>query len=82
MAHQLDTCDFLDVLEEAVTMGSEVEIDLRHGGQFTDRVRDVVTEGGQEIAVFKDHDRVPLHAIAGARRAQPRKQSYEGKLGQ
>lgn len=82
MGHQLERCDFIDVLEEAAVRGTEVVIDLRHGGQFTDAVRDVVTEDGQEFALFKQHGRLPVHAISDARRAHPREATYEGKLGQ
>jgi hypothetical protein len=82
MGHLIDQCDFVDVLEESAVLGIEVLIDLRHGGQFTDAVRDVVTEDGQEFAIFRDHGRLPLHAISDARRAHPRDPTYEGKLGQ
>ncbi|HVR62135.1 MAG TPA: hypothetical protein VMU50_09560 [Polyangia bacterium] len=82
MGHQLQKCDFIDVLEESAVVGTEVVIDLRHGGQFTDVVRDVVTEEGQEFALFKMHGRLPVHSISDARRAHPREATYEGKLGQ
>ena len=82
MGHIVESCDFLDVLEEAATLGTEVAIDLRDGGHFTDSVRDVVTEDGQDFALFKNHGRVALHAVSDARRAAPRVDSYEGKLGQ
>lgn len=76
MAHLTESCDYLDVLEEAVTLKSGVLIDLRGGAQFTDEVRDVVTEDGQNVAVFAVHGRVPLHDIANARRALPRDDRY------
>jgi hypothetical protein len=82
MGHQIGACDFIDVLEESAVGGTEVRIDLRHGGQFTDVVRDVVTEDGEDFAVFKQHGRMPVHAISDARRAHPREYTYEGKLGQ
>lgn len=82
MGHQVGTCDFIDVLEESAVGGTEVVIDLRHGHRFTDVVRDVVTEDGQDVAVFRSYGRVPIGDIADARRAQPREATYEGKLGQ
>ena len=82
MGHIVETCDFVDVLEEAAVLGTEVAIDLRDGGHFTDTVRDVVTEGGQDFALFKKHGRLALHSVANARRAAPRVDSYQGKLGQ
>jgi transcriptional antiterminator Rof (Rho-off) len=82
MGHIVETCDFIDVLEEAAVLGTEVAIDLRDGGHFTDTVRDVVTEEGQDFATFKNHGRLALHSVANARRATPRVDSYEGKRGQ
>ncbi len=82
MGHTVNQCDFVDVLEESAVGGTEVLIDLRHGGQFTDVVRDVVTEGGQDFAVFRAHGRMAMHTISDARRAHPREPTYEGKLGQ
>jgi hypothetical protein len=82
MGHIVETCDFLDVLEEAAVLRTEVLIDLRDGGHFTDTVREVTTEDGQDFVLFADHGRLALHAVSNARRAQPRVDSYEGKLGQ
>ena len=81
MGHQLDSCDFMDVLEEAAVGKSSVIIDLRGGGHFTDQVRDVVTENGENIAVFAAQGRVPLSGIANARRAEVPQATYDGKLG-
>jgi len=80
MSHVIESCDVLDVLEEAVTLKSAVIVDLRGGGQFTDQVRDVVTEDGENRAVFADHGTMPLHAIANARRALPREDRYTARL--
>jgi hypothetical protein len=82
MGHIVGSCDFLDVLEEAAVLGTQVLIDLRDGGQFTDAVREVITEDGQDLAAFKNHGRIAVHAMSNARRAAPRESSYEGKLGQ
>ncbi|HET6281592.1 MAG TPA: hypothetical protein VFH73_11505 [Polyangia bacterium] len=82
MGHIVGACDFLDVLEESAVLRSAVLIELRNGAHFTDTVRDVVTEDGEDFALFHDHGRMPLHAISDARRAHPREATYEGKLGQ
>jgi len=82
MGHIVEKCDFLDVLEEAAVLGTEVVVDLRDGGHFTDHVREVITEDGQDFALFKTHGRLGVHTMSDARRAAPRIDSYEGKLGQ
>ncbi|HET6147888.1 MAG TPA: hypothetical protein VFH68_10180 [Polyangia bacterium] len=82
MAHIVEKCDFLDVLEEAAVLGTQVVVDLRDGGHFTDNVREVITENGQDFALFKTHGRLAVDALSAARRAAPRIDSYEGKLGQ
>ena len=82
MGHIVEKCDFLDVLEEAAVLGTEVLVDLRDGGHFKDGVREVITENGQDFALFKAHGRLPVHTLSAARRAAPRIDSYEGKLGQ
>lgn len=81
MAHLIEQCDFLDVLEESVLLKSAVSIELRGGGRFVDRVRDVVTEEGQDFALFVDHGRIPVRSISSAARAAPPVASYDGKLG-
>ena len=82
MGHLVEACDFLDVLEESAVLKSPVIVELRHGERFTDHVRDVITEEGQDFAVFANHDRIPLHAIADVIRAHPPESTYAGKLGQ
>jgi transcriptional antiterminator Rof (Rho-off) len=71
MGHQIDRCDFLDVLEEAAVLHRPVLVELREGTVFEDRVRDVVTELGEDFAIFVDHARVPVSDIAHCRRASP-----------
>ena len=46
-------CDFIDVLEEAVTRRRPVGVQLRAGETFIDQMMDVVTEAGTEFAVFR-----------------------------
>jgi Rho-binding antiterminator len=64
-------CDFIDVLEEAVLRHQPVEVHLRGGEAFTDEVVDVVTERGDDFAVFKSHERVPVGDILSVTRARP-----------
>jgi hypothetical protein len=71
MGYPLDRCDFLDVLEEAAVLHRPVEVELRAGTIFKDRVRDVVTEGGEDFALFEEHARIPLSEIADCHRAPP-----------
>ena len=82
MAHLIEQCDFLDVLEESAVLKTPVSIELRGGGRFVDRVRDVVTEDGQDFALFVDHGRIALRSLSSATRAAPLLPSYDGKRGQ
>lgn len=61
-------CDFLDVLEEAVLRRRPVAVQLRAGDAFTDEVVDVVTEQGDDFAVFRSHARVPVGDILSVSR--------------
>lgn len=61
-------CDFLDVLEEAVLRHRPVAVQLRAGDAFTDEVVDVVTEQGDDFAVFRSHARVPVGDILSVSR--------------
>jgi hypothetical protein len=63
-------CDILDVLEESVTTGRSVAIELSGGTQFVDLVREVITTGGEDFAEFKDHGRLAVTDIRSATRAQ------------
>ncbi|ADO70752.1 hypothetical protein [Stigmatella aurantiaca] len=64
-------CDFLDVLEEAVTRGRPVAVQLRAGETFIDQLLDVLTENGDEFAVFRQHDRVSIGEISAVSRPEP-----------
>ena len=70
MGHIMDSCDFIDVLEEAVTTKRPVNIELKGGRSFTDHVRDVVTEAGADYVDFRDHGRLALADIRSAARAE------------
>jgi transcriptional antiterminator Rof (Rho-off) len=56
-------CDFLDVLEESVTLQKPVTVTLRDGKSFADQVQDVVTEGGEDYVNFASQGRVPVTQI-------------------
>ncbi|MFP2909355.1 hypothetical protein ACLESD_30795 [Pyxidicoccus sp. 3LFB2] len=64
-------CDFIDVLEEAVLWRRAVSVQLRAGDTFTDQVVDVVTEQGDDFAVFRSHARVPVGDILSVTREPP-----------
>jgi Rho-binding antiterminator len=63
-------CDFIDVLEEAVLRRQPVAVQLRAGGSFIDAVVDVVTEQGEDFAVFRSHPRVAVGDILAMTRAE------------
>lgn len=68
---EVGRCDFLDVLEEAVLKHRPVAVQLREGEAFIDLVVDVVTEQGDDFAVFKSHERVSVGQILAVTRAGP-----------
>ncbi|QRK04525.1 hypothetical protein JQX13_30240 [Archangium violaceum] len=68
---EVGRCDFLDVLEEAVLKHRPVAVQLREGEAFIDLVVDVVTEQGDDFAIFKSHERVSVGRILAVTRAGP-----------
>jgi Rho-binding antiterminator len=64
-------CSFIDVLEEAVLVHRAVAVALRDGTRFIDVVTDVVTESGEDYAVFRSRERVAVTDIAATTRADP-----------
>ncbi|MBZ4417233.1 hypothetical protein [Myxococcus sp. RHSTA-1-4] len=64
-------CDFIDVLEEAVLRRRPVAVELRAGDTFIDQVVDVVTERGDDFAIFRSHARVPVGDILSVTRESP-----------
>jgi hypothetical protein len=80
VGHQLDGCDHLDMLEESAVTRRRVAVMLRGGTRFVDYVRDVVTDGGQNLAVFHDHGRVALDDILECRHVEPLESTYDHKL--
>jgi hypothetical protein len=70
MAHLIDRCDILDLLEESVTTGRAVRVEVEGKKEFVDRVRDVITANGEDFAEFRDHGRLPVSEIRRCARAQ------------
>lgn len=81
MGHRIDRCDVLDILEEAAVAQGPVAVQMNGGDGFTDEVREVVTEAGEDYAVFKDHQRVAVSEIFAASRVEPPQRGYDGKSG-
>ncbi|MBX5483333.1 MAG: hypothetical protein IRZ16_16045 [Myxococcaceae bacterium] len=69
--HLVDTCDFLDVLEEAALKKSKLTVTLLDGRTITDQVTDVVTEGGRDYVQFLHHERIAVQDIKDLRKARP-----------
>lgn len=62
---QLDRCDALDLLEEAVLTRRPLTITVEGGEQVTGRIVDVVTELGDDHAVLEDGQRIGVSRIVG-----------------
>jgi transcriptional antiterminator Rof (Rho-off) len=82
MGHVVDRSDFLDVLEESATLRRPVEVHLRDGHRFEDIARQVVTQDGEEYAIFEQHASLPMKSISDCRRAAPVEPTYAGTRGQ
>jgi Rho-binding antiterminator len=80
MSHLVERCDFIDMLEESAKMHRPVAVTLRGDTHFSDDVRDVVTENGQDFVLFRDHGRVPVTEILDCVWTAPREESYDSKL--
>jgi transcriptional antiterminator Rof (Rho-off) len=81
MGHRVDRCDFIDVLEESAVTHRAVSVELVDGRRFIDEVKDVVTEDGEDWAVFRAHDRVAVSDISDCLRAEPDRQGHAGRTG-
>jgi hypothetical protein len=73
MSHQVDRCDFIDMLEESAVTGLSVSVRLKNGEHFVDRVRDVATHDGADFAIFHDHGQINVLEIRDCARAEPLK---------
>jgi Rho-binding antiterminator len=80
MSHLVERCDFIDMLEESAKMHRTLAVTLRGDTRFSDDVRDVVTEAGEDYALFRDHGRVAVSEILDCVWTAPRDDSYDSKL--
>jgi transcriptional antiterminator Rof (Rho-off) len=80
MGHQIERCDFIDMLEESAKFHRTIAVTLKGDTRFADDVRDVVTEDGVDYAIFRDHGRVALTDILDCGWKEPRPATYDGKL--
>jgi hypothetical protein len=80
MTHNVERCDFIDMLEESAKMHRPVAVTLRGDTHFSDDVRDVVTEDGEDYALFRAHGRVAVTDILDCVWTSPREESYDSKL--
>ena len=69
---EVGRCSLIDVLEEAVLVRRPMAVELYGGAAFIDEVVDVVTERGDDFAVFRFHDRVAVGDIRAVTRCEPR----------
>ena len=63
MSHQIERCDFIDMLEESARMHRPIAVTLSGDRRFEDVVRDVVTDNGEEHVQFRAHGQVLLREI-------------------
>ena len=80
MSHLIERCDYIDMLEESAKMRRPILVTLRGDARFTDLVRDVLTEEGEDYALFRDHGRVAVSDILDCGWAAPRPEGYDSKL--
>jgi predicted RecB family endonuclease len=73
MTHQIDRCDFIDMLEESAVTGLAVSVRLKNGDHFVDEVRDVTTSDGTDWAIFRQHGQIAVNDIRDCVRAEPLK---------
>lgn len=80
MSHQIERCDFIDMLEESAKFHRTIAVTLKGDKHFSDAVRDVVTEDGADYAIFHDHGRIPLKDIVDCGWKDVPPASYDSKL--
>jgi hypothetical protein len=80
MSHKVERCDFIDMLEESAKMHRPIAVTLRGDIHFAETVRDVVTEAGEDYALFRAHGRVAVREILDCVWTAPRSDSYDAKL--
>jgi hypothetical protein len=79
MGHVIDRGDIIDMLEESVTTGGVVAVEVRGGKRFVDRVRDVVTANGEDFVEFGQQGRFGVSEILDCARGYSAEASYAGK---
>jgi len=80
MSHNVERCDFIDMLEESARMFIRtLAVTLRATRLFRSRPH-VSPEQGEDFAVFRDHGRVPVSDILDCVWTAPRESTYDGKL--
>jgi hypothetical protein len=79
MGHRLDLGDVIDMLEESRLRRIPVEVTLRDGRTFEDRVTDIGKWDGEDHVAFADHEFTPIRRISSVRRAWPVEYTYAGK---
>ena len=72
---EVGRCSLIDVLEEAVLVRRAIAVELFGGASFIDEIIDVRTERGEDFAVFRFHDPVPVGRIQAVTRSEPRERS-------
>jgi hypothetical protein len=80
MSHNVERCDFIDMLEESAKLHRPLVVTLRGDRHFSDDVRDVVTEDGEDWVEFRDHGRVAVSQILDCVWTSPREEGYDSKL--
>jgi Rho-binding antiterminator len=80
MSHLVERCDFIDMLEESAKMHRPIAVTLRGDAHFAEAVHDVVTEDGEDYALFRDHGRIAVSEILDCTWTAPREETYDRTL--
>ncbi|HXI56981.1 MAG TPA: hypothetical protein VNO55_13030 [Polyangia bacterium] len=80
MSHNIDRCDFIDMFEESEKLRRPIRVTVPGDRHFTDLVKQVITEQGQDFVLFRDHGRIPVTDVLDCVFAEPPRQGYDTKL--
>jgi Rho-binding antiterminator len=80
MGHNIEPCDFIDMFEESEKLRRPVRVTVPGDKHFTDLVKQVVTEEGQDFVLFRDHGRIPVTDVLDCVFAEAPRQGYDSKL--
>jgi Rho-binding antiterminator len=80
MGHTIESCDVVDELEASVRLRRALRVTLKSDRHFVDQASDVVTESGEDWAIFRQHGRVRVRDISFCAPAEPPEPAYRGKL--